>query len=36
VHVVVCAVVIDEGEAETVTDVITGGGTVTVIVADPD
>jgi hypothetical protein len=34
-HVEVCAVVIDEGVAVTDTEVIVGGGPVTVIVADP-
>jgi hypothetical protein len=36
VHVAVCAVVIDAGEAVTVTDVTVAGTGLTVIVADPD
>ena len=35
-HVAVCAVVIDEGDAETMTDVMIEAGAVTVIVAEPD
>jgi hypothetical protein len=35
-HVAVCAVVIEVGKHETATDVIVGGGTVTVTIAEPD
>ena len=35
-HVAVCKVVIDEGDAETMTDVMVEAGAVTVIVVEPD